>query len=335
MPRSSPRARSGRSPRSAADPGGGSRFGDCCGRSPGPPARLAPRPTVARPDLADVHPDDRRAVVDSGGRRGLPCRRATAATDPPAPPRRARRPRRGRALLQGPASVTWASPAAIASELIREQHLRTALELGPHLRPLIRGADVMDIVHNAAPPARGAGGSSPTRSKAPWPVDDKTYDLFVALQVFEHLGTHQPEAFREVRRVARNAILSLPIDWVMADPRNCHHGLTNERVLDWFAPVVPTRVVVGTAAIGSACCTSSRTCRHRPSTGGPPEPRRPPPTRSSHGRQLALERRRRLAAPRSAARRSGRPAPRRGSAPPRRAGSGPGRRRGRARRGSR
>jgi len=63
--------------------------------------------------------------------------------------------------------------------------------------------------------------------------------------VFEHLGTRQPEAFLEVRRVARNAILSLPIDWVMADPRNCHHLVTEERVLGWFAPVVPTKVVVG------------------------------------------------------------------------------------------
>jgi hypothetical protein len=132
----------------------------------------------------------------------------------------------------------------IASELIREKHLRTALELGPHLRPLIRGADVMDIVHNARLELEGQAIIADA-SKAPWPVDDKTYDLFVALQVFEHLGTHQPEAFREVRRVARNAILSLPIDWVMADPRNCHHGLTNERVLKWFAPVVPTRVVLG------------------------------------------------------------------------------------------
>ncbi len=79
----------------------------------------------------------------------------------------------------------------------------------------------------------------------PWPVADGQYDLFVALQVFEHLGTRQPEAFREVRRVARNAILSLPIDWIMADPANCHHDLTNERVLGWFAPVVPTRVVLG------------------------------------------------------------------------------------------
>jgi hypothetical protein len=45
--------------------------------------------------------------------------------------------------------------------------------------------------------------------------------------------------------VARHAILSLPIDWEMADPTDCHHRVSMERVLGWFAPVVPTRVVVG------------------------------------------------------------------------------------------
>ena len=65
----------------------------------------------------------------------------------------------------------------------------------------------------------------------------RAYDLFVAFQVFEHLGDSQPEAFREVRRVARNAILSLPIDWEMADPRNCHHQLSAAKVRAWFAPI--------------------------------------------------------------------------------------------------
>ena len=82
-------------------------------------------------------------------------------------------------------------------------------------------------------------------TQEPWPFEDKSYDLFVALQVFEHLGDRQPEAFREVRRIARNAILSLPIDWEMDDPTNCHHRIPNERVLSWFAPIVPTRVVEG------------------------------------------------------------------------------------------
>ena len=131
-----------------------------------------------------------------------------------------------------------------AATLIRRDRLETALELGAPVRPIIVGADVMDI--KARPEL------DPTvpimihdATQAPWPVADKAYDLFLALQVFEHLRDRQPEAFREVRRVARHAIISLPIDWEMDDPRNCHHQIPNERVLSWFAPVVPTRVIEG------------------------------------------------------------------------------------------
>ena len=133
---------------------------------------------------------------------------------------------------------------AQASTLIRRHGVRTALELGAPVRPILVGADVMDIkarpeldpsvpmtIHDA--------------TQAPWPVGDKAYDLFLALQVFEHLRDRQPEAFREVRRVARHAIISLPIDWEMDDPKNCHHRIPEERVLSWFAPVVPTRVIEG------------------------------------------------------------------------------------------
>jgi hypothetical protein len=132
----------------------------------------------------------------------------------------------------------------IASDMINRHHARTALELGPNLRSVIVGADTMEVEANAALQAEGRRFLHDATT-TPWPVEDKAYDLFVALQVFEHLGTRQPEVFREVRRVARNAILSLPIDWVMADPADCHHQLSRERVLAWFAPVVPTRVVVG------------------------------------------------------------------------------------------
>ena len=133
---------------------------------------------------------------------------------------------------------------AEASKLIRRHGLRTALELGAPVRPIIVGADVMDIkarleldpsvpitIHDA--------------TRAPWPVADKAYDLFLALQVFEHLRDRQREAFLEVRRVARHAIVSLPIDWEMDDPKNCHHQIPNERVLSWFAPVIPTRIIEG------------------------------------------------------------------------------------------
>ncbi len=133
---------------------------------------------------------------------------------------------------------------AESADLIRRHGLRTALELGAPVRPIIVGADVMDVV---ARPELDA--SIPMTihdaTRTPWPFADKAYDLFLALQVFEHLKGGQQDAFREVRRVARHAVLSLPIGWEMADPKNAHHMISEERVLGWFAPVVPTRVVKG------------------------------------------------------------------------------------------
>jgi hypothetical protein len=144
---------------------------------------------------------------------------------------------RGRHTYLGAAA--WA-----AADLIDRYALTTALELGPNTRPLISGADVMDRV--ARPGLKASGDVLLHDATAlPWPIDVHRYDLFVALQVFEHLGTAQAAAFREVRRIARHAIISLPIDWQMDDPRNPHHGISHERVLSWFAPTAPTRVLVG------------------------------------------------------------------------------------------
>lgn len=132
----------------------------------------------------------------------------------------------------------------IAADLIDRRGLRTALELGPHVRSIIVGADVMD--RKALPDLVTEGRLTVhDATAAPWPFADKSYDLFVALQVFEHLGSRQREAFAEARRIARHAIVSLPIDWVMEDPSHSHHGISHERALSWFSPIEPTRVVVG------------------------------------------------------------------------------------------
>jgi hypothetical protein len=136
--------------------------------------------------------------------------------------------------------------ARIAGELIAIDGATSALELGPFLRPVVVGADVVDIRADErlvlAPPARLIVHDV---TQVPWPFGDRQYDLFVALQVFEHLGTSQSAAFHEVARVARRAIISLPIDWEMDDPRNCHHMISSERALSWFLPWRPTRIEVG------------------------------------------------------------------------------------------
>jgi SAM-dependent methyltransferase len=129
-----------------------------------------------------------------------------------------------------------------AARLIEERNLTSALELGAPVRPILIGAHVMD---NTMRPEFDTSIPSTVHDATvvPWPFPDRSFDLFIALQVFEHLRDRQPEAFREVRRIARHAILSLPIDWEMDDPRNLHHMISEERVLGWFAPVLPTRTV--------------------------------------------------------------------------------------------
>ena len=135
---------------------------------------------------------------------------------------------------------------ALSGDIIDTYRAKNALELGPHLRPVIVGADVMDLDERSRETLEGAGHVVVhDATVTPWPIADKRYDLFVALQVFEHLGTRQAEAFREVCRVARHAIISVPIDWQMADPTNCHHQLSAETALSWFLPLVPTRIVMG------------------------------------------------------------------------------------------
>ncbi len=139
----------------------------------------------------------------------------------------------------------WGYTAVACGEvgaLIDRHGLRTALELGPHLRSVVVGADVIDRKTPAGIEVEGRVIVHDAR-RFPWPIEDAHYDLFVALQVFEHLQERQAAAFREVRRIARHAVISLPIDWEMDDPNDCHHRISNERALGWFAPVVPSRIV--------------------------------------------------------------------------------------------
>jgi hypothetical protein len=169
--------------------------------------------------------------------------------------------------------------ARLVAELIAREDLTSALELGPHLRPLVTGADVLELTERPVPEgARGLIVHNAT--SAPWPIEDRAYDLFVGLQVFEHLGDAQRTAFAEVCRVARHAIISLPIDWVCKNPADSHHQISNERVLSWFAPRVPDRIVEGNPGPGARLIYVFEHLDREPPPGPrepPPDPRVPPP----------------------------------------------------------
>lgn len=203
--------------------------------------RLAPVRAVLGPvrrrllDFQDSRPTPSDAVLDSldlGDRPVRPMSRrefsAMAAAEP---------------YYKGRWRYT-AVALAEAATLIARHDITTALEVGAPVKPILAGAHVMDRRHRAElDPSVDVTIHDAT--VIPWPFEDKQFGLFVALQVFEHLNDRQPEAFREVRRIARHAVISLPIDWEMDDPANVHHRIPEERVLSWFAPVVPTRTVEG------------------------------------------------------------------------------------------
>ncbi len=105
----------------------------------------------------------------------------------------------------------------------------SVLELGPHTLPLFPAGDTMDV----------SGALSPTyrhdATQVPWPVD-RHYDLFIGLQVWEHLRESQAAAFAEVMRVASRAVLSFPNQWDCPADLS-HHGIDEQRIAEWTCHV--------------------------------------------------------------------------------------------------
>lgn len=115
---------------------------------------------------------------------------------------------------------------------------QTVMELGPYKCPLFPGCDVMDLHDNLI--GQKVLWQRDAR-ETPWPIEDKSYDLFIALQVWEHLGPNQAQAFSEVRRVSRYALLSFPLEWQVADVNDCHHNITKRTIREWTLGLTPIK----------------------------------------------------------------------------------------------
>lgn len=120
-----------------------------------------------------------------------------------------------------------------------ERQPKSGLELGVWSFPLFKNSTVMGLETGARP-----GTVTHDAKLSPWPFSDKQFDLFMALQVWEHLEGCQQAAFKEVQRVARRAVISVPLLWRCADPTDMHHQLTLETFDQWWSPVTPTKLIV-------------------------------------------------------------------------------------------
>lgn len=75
-----------------------------------------------------------------------------------------------------------------------------------------------------------------------WPISDQSYDLVIALQVWEHLGDRQVEAFAELPRIARYAILSLPYK-CRRRSNPSHSNIDDAVVRRWTGGLVPLETI--------------------------------------------------------------------------------------------
>jgi hypothetical protein len=114
--------------------------------------------------------------------------------------------------------------------------VKRILELGPYVLPICKGSDTMDkesflpgltYLHDA--------------TKVPWPIKDSSYDLFIGLQVWEHLSDKQEDAFKEVMRIAKMAIVSFPYEWFC--PGDVHHGIDGKKISRWTLNFKPDRIL--------------------------------------------------------------------------------------------
>jgi hypothetical protein len=80
----------------------------------------------------------------------------------------------------------------------------------------------------------------------PWPIKDKQYDLFVAMQVLEHLEPNQSEVFSEIQRVSNYCILTLPYLWNAPNDK-LHHNINDEIIQSWTNNIKPYKTKVVTS----------------------------------------------------------------------------------------
>jgi SAM-dependent methyltransferase len=128
---------------------------------------------------------------------------------------------------------------------------KTALEIGTHGVSLMSHSDTFcDDIKTIDPDNAQNKVIVRDCRIVPWQdIEDKTYDVVVALQVFEHLSPNQKEVFNEIKRVSKHCILSFPYLW------NCpqdtaHHQITKDIIQEWttsrsiyFEKIIDNRII--------------------------------------------------------------------------------------------
>lgn len=120
----------------------------------------------------------------------------------------------------------------------RPENFASALELGPYLFSIAKEAVTMGIAPEADPDMKYYACKHPVydivrnADTVPWPAEDKSFDIFIGLQVLEHTSDKK-SIFAEIERVAHYAAITLPYKWQRKDPGNCHTGIDEDVIRGW------------------------------------------------------------------------------------------------------
>lgn len=135
-----------------------------------------------------------------------------------------------------------------ALEILKEigvSDAKKVLEVGTMGAPLVVGSDLMDYKERWS-----LCGQTPTymwdMRNLPWPIEDRKYEWFVALHVFQHLPPVQKECFQEARRVASRIIIAVPEEYKKGK------GITISDFTEWNdgqAPPIVRRNVLGPTSV--------------------------------------------------------------------------------------
>jgi len=129
-----------------------------------------------------------------------------------------------------------------AVRIVNTEQPTSVLELGPFFTrdgkpfPIVKGSDTFDCRSSTTTYCRSA-------TDIPWPMVNKQYDLFIALQVWEHLEGKQKEAFAEVARVANKAILSFPYK-IKGKSTDIHANIDDGQIVEWTFGLEPANKIV-------------------------------------------------------------------------------------------
>ena len=132
----------------------------------------------------------------------------------------------------------WEYTSAVIS-ILERQDIGSALEIGSKELQVLKGSDIMD---NRVPYKENPCKYNRDAGVSPWPIEDKQYDVLIALQVWEHLRGNQQDAFKEVMRTCKMAVLSFPYLWDCPnDPM--HHNIGLKTIEQWTCGVKPVCII--------------------------------------------------------------------------------------------